>query len=127
MGDNTLQIGQILDRLIRGSHNGTVNWSDGVAKDSYQTRFGNFLIVLSGNGYSPPSANMLATNVFGTMPIRLEIKKLDGRSVATVGGNQMANAFTPGYPQEVLSKVASLYNIVADRSEDLDELLKLLK
>lgn len=113
MANNYTQLAQIVKKLKDGTLNRSVIWEDSVLPNTYQARLGDFLITIAGN--------MFTNTTLGGMP-KLEVKKLDGRTIADVGRNPLGEHV----PADLASDLSQLYSMLSDRSQDLDELLKII-
>lgn len=139
--DNSFQMSQLSIRLWERTKSGTISWEQLSRRYSYQTRLGDFVVLVSGNGPLPnPSANLSAIAMLGsglTSSVNIKVKRLDGRDVgsASVGTIDPAgvNALGPGIGNtDVLNPEGSralldLYGYLSSRNSDLDELLKELQ
>jgi hypothetical protein len=115
VANNYTQLAQIVKKLKDGTLVGSVIWEQGILPHHYQTRFGDFLITISGNMFS-------SISTLESMP-SLEVKRLDGRTIAKVGRNISA---TDQIPPDLETELRQLYSMLSDRSQDLEELLKII-
>jgi len=115
VANNYSQIAQIVKKLRESTLKGSAAWEEGVVPNVYQTRFGDFLITIAGDGFGN-------INTISSFP-RLEIKRLDGRNVAKLGGT---NTIIDPIPAEIMGELRQLYSLLADRSKDLDELINII-
>jgi hypothetical protein len=113
---NIAQIETIIDRLLSKTETGSLRWDSTTGPGRYQTRLGDFVVMLQGTSGPIESA------------VSLEIKRLSGTSVATVSTSQLNALMTrrTSLSDQGRQKLESLFQLVSDRSSDLDELLDLL-
>ena len=128
MADNTLQVAQIIDKLYVKTVNGSQKWSPSLIGGRYQARFGDYTVEIRGS----LSALSAATSNASSYEATIKITKLDGNVVAETGGGAIARSLSsltgmsPALSQAAQSKLNQLYGLLADRSDDLDELLNLI-
>lgn len=109
------QIGTLVDKLIKSTASGKTKWETTVGGQSYQCRLGDFVIVMRG------SRSAIASDV------TLNIKRLSGAVVANVSNNPYGFSFAgPSISDATRADLSKLFSMVDDRSDDLDELIKLL-
>jgi hypothetical protein len=119
VASSELQISRLVERLTEKTLAGQMRWEPSPQRDTYQVRFGDFLIRLTG-----PSKGLLPDDA------QLTVMKLDGRVVEHVGSRLAAiGAQLSGHPGPVLgeaarTKLARLYHMVADSNDEIDELLR---
>lgn len=121
MTTNAQQIVSLIDRLTSKTVEGSLPWR-AVGPNSFEVRLGDFSISLRSLG--PRNSTLYG----GT---ELTVTKLDGKQVATV--SSMTNAlasFSMGHesiPDQHRRKIDELFDMINNRSGELDEVLKLLK
>jgi len=113
---NNIQAGRLIERLYERTASEDIKWDRSVGPSRYQVRFGDYIIQMFDNGMRAYSLDA----------VTLEIRKLDGSLVESIGGS--TNALLPNkkLPQGNVSQLAELFDLVNNSNADLDELLKLI-
>jgi hypothetical protein len=119
VASNELQISQLVQRLVEKTLAGQMRWEPSPQRNTYQVRFGDFLIRLTG-----PSQGLIPDDV------TLTVMRLDGRVVESVGsGLTTLGATLSGYTTvsgETRKQLARLYNMIAQGNDEIDELLRMI-
>jgi hypothetical protein len=111
------QLTELISRLLEKTRQGEISWKSSVSSGSYVARFGGFQVRIEGSrGLGGPSAN-------------LAVLRLDGSIVEQVSTNPFATAAEVisgrgPLSQEDRDNLQELYDVVSDRSTDIDELLR---
>lgn len=129
MVDSAAQLAQVVNKLLSKTSSGQQKWKPSLRPGTYQARFGNFAVEISGVS----SENTIS--VFGKARgtnASIKVTKLDGMFVAEAGGNSgsLASSITvrggASFDNGAQEELNKLYRLVADRSKDLDELIDLI-
>jgi hypothetical protein len=117
---STQQISHLIARLLQKTQAKTVRWSQTASPGKYQIRFGDFSITISP----------LTMAHGGQREVMLQVQKLSGEPVTSVSTQQNAlGAVILGHEAVdplSASNLRQLYSMVADRNDDLDDLIKLI-
>src|SRR4051812_49034609 len=110
---------QLIGRLLEKTRSAQIKWERAAERGKFQSRFGDFVLLLSGTQYG------------GLMPneATLNIQRLDGRPVGNLSTNPGAISIVSGTTttsEITRSQLRELYGLVANSSDDLDELLRLI-
>lgn len=109
------QIGTLVQKLIQSTASGKTKWEASIGQHNYQCRLGDFVILMRG------SKNAIAAEV------TLNVKRLSGTVVANISSSPYSFALPgPAVSDSTRVGLERLFSMVDDRSEDLDELIKLL-
>lgn len=122
MAKNSFQIATLLERLWAKTREGSIKWDQLSDNASYETRLGDFSISVRGS----PVGGLLNQGV------RLKVSRLDGKLVAaaSTGSSSSISELLDGFvplTAESASILQQLYGFLTDRSQDMDELLRLLR
>lgn len=119
MPSNEIQVARLIERLIEKTKAGTLAWQPSSQPNTYQSRFGDFVIRISGT-----SMGMLSSSE------QLTVARLDGSVVERIGTGYATSATAimelSEIPPEVQKQLSRLYRMVADKNDDLEELIRML-
>lgn len=123
MPNSSMQVAQVIDRLLSRTKNGNQSWKNSAVGNKYQTRIGDFTVEVTGQTSSifPPSARIKITKLNGI--VVAEAGSSSSGVVATISGRAGNPSYLDSHSQ---AKLNELYEILSNRSDDLDELLSLL-
>lgn len=125
------QLTELLNKLIDRTKSGTLGWSRSSASGKFQARSGDFVIYLEGDPNESIMANAISATAanMGMQRTSMTIKKLDGKTVHEI--NQNINALSTMLGKSSASatlgsKINELYSLIANRDDDIEDLLKSL-
>lgn len=120
MAANAMQLHKLITRLLRKTESKELTWEQNSTQNGYRTRIGDFAVTVEK-----------AVVSFGTTPIepQMTVTRLDGGLVASTGprnpfGNALSNA--AGIQPGTNKLLKELWDLIANRDDDIDELLTLL-
>jgi hypothetical protein len=118
------QIDKIIDGLLARTEMGFLKWEDSVEIGKYRTRMGDYALEIVGS-------------TGGLLPnISLTIQRLDGKLVEKINTNavyqqpktigDVTSRASPQISIESRKKLETLFEILKNKNNDLDDLLKML-
>lgn len=121
MAGSELQLAQLISRLLERTRAGRVKWESAYISGTFQTRFGSYVIQLSGQ----------ARNLLLGGSIELVVKKLSGETIASTRSGPISaisslNSSHTTVSPAAMQELTQLYDLVSDTSAELDELLSLI-
>jgi hypothetical protein len=120
MSSNLGQMAQIVDRLLAKTQQSQVSWSRSSQRGLYQARFADYLVQIGG-ARSGVTQNVLSA-VAG---VTFKVSTLNGGLIDEINSGPFANALASPPVSDVLkSKLQQLYDLVADESDELNNLLR---
>jgi hypothetical protein len=114
---STEQLNLLVQRLYERTRVGAVKWDSTLGKNRYQTRFGDFVILLQADSI-PIESNMVIT---------LDVKRLSGTFVTSI----TTSAFTMVSRRTAISPdtqeaLRNLFDLIDNKSDEIDELIGLI-
>jgi hypothetical protein len=120
VASSELQISRLVERLVEKTLAAQMRWEPSPQRDTYQARLGDFLIRLTG-----PTSGLLMDSA------QLTVMRLDGRVIESVGhpfsGAAAAiSGQTTMISEATRKELVRLYHMVADRNDEIDELISMM-
>lgn len=120
MASSELQISRLVERLVEKTLAAQMRWEPSPQRNTYQARFGDFLIRLTG-----PSSGLLTDGA------QLTVVRLDGRVIESVGhpfsgASATISGQTTNVSEATRKELFRLYRMVDDRNDEIDELISMM-